>query len=159
MTNYEIIKNHIDHTHNEKKRGLDEILNIGVSLDTNIMDFFMIAGWDYCCGKIYKEANENTKRKLKIFVKARKKGLSNSIKIREGRFINTIRHERYKNSNLNTLGDLKYIFENKGVCFRGIRYKSVAHFNETLVQYGIKPFEMLTEKSRMRGLRNQYKLD
>ena len=124
----------------EKCTNLEEILNQKMSLDTDIMDFVLIAGWDYSWRyPMYKKADKDIKDRLKKYVKQRKERTAAEQNM-EGRLRNSIFKMGQYNNSVRTLGDLKRIIETEGLQrFRGMHYKTLAHLNSTLVEYGIEP--------------------
>lgn len=130
----------------EGKATIDDVLNFEVSLETDIMDFLLIAGWDYWYSPIYDKADKNLKEQLREHVKGKKAELSRRTKIQESRFYKAcmffIPYGGYSDNKLKTLGDLKNIVETQGFGFRHIGYKSLSHFNDALKQYGIDPIRV-----------------
>lgn len=125
---------------------LEAILNEKVSLDTDIVDFLLIASWYISRGSsIYKNAAEGLKQNLREYKNERRDNLSISDKHKETRFYNYLSMVGY-GEKFKTIGDFKRIIENKGIIrpgiHVGIHYKTLAHFNATLRRYGIEPIKV-----------------
>ena len=147
MVNNEYIVRNKDPPKNIKAEFcLEEIIKEKPSLDTDIMDFMAIAGWDYWRSPIYEKGDEKLRQKLKESVRTRRKNLSMGEKHMESRFGNWLISMGYFVGKLKTLRDLKRIIEDKGIIRPtmnpGIHYKTLAHFNGTLKEYEIESIKV-----------------
>ena len=124
-----------------KNNDLERILNREISLKTDVMEFLLIAGWDYYRAKTYKKADEDLKEKLRRYIEDRKRLLTKGEKSMEGRFVHAVLDGGYYNGEIKTLQDLKALIRNKGL-IKGIYYKTLGYFNNTLEKYGINSLEV-----------------
>ncbi len=127
----------------ERGFGLEDIVKQDVTLDTNIMDFLLIAGWNTWGSSIYRNATVGLSQKLREYVNEKKEGLSMGEKMMERRFVHAIILAGYSKREPKTLRDLKIIIEKEGLgrlC--GIHYKTLAHLNETFKKYRIEPIKV-----------------
>lgn len=120
---------------------LESILNQKASIDTDIADFLLIAGWESFGGHIYQRLSDELRQELREYVKKRREGLSSSEKHKESRFRNSIVEGGY-GKRFKTIGELKGIIENEGIKIRNLHYKTLAYFNDTLREYGVKPIKV-----------------
>lgn len=125
---------------------IEEILKQKVSLDTDVMDFFLIAGWDYWESPIYEDVDKETKRLLRKYVNDLRQKLAKRQKGVETRFqrccLYHIGGGGYCNNEFKTLSELKAIIETDGLRWRNVGYKSLTYFNETLKKHGINAFRV-----------------
>ena len=124
----------------KENNDLERILNREVSLKTDVMEFLLIAGWDYYRAKTYKKADNDLRERLKGYVENRKKLLTKSERNMEGRFSMSIL-DSYWSGEIKTLQDLHTLIRNKGL-IKGIYYKTLGYFNNTLEKYGINSLEV-----------------
>lgn len=124
----------------KENNDLERILNREVSLKTDVMEFLLIAGWDYYRAKTYKKADNDLRERLKGYVENRKKLLTKSERNMEGRFSMSIL-DSYWSGEIKTLQDLHTLTRNKGL-IKGIYYKTLGYFNNTLEKYGINSLEV-----------------
>lgn len=120
---------------------LESILNQKVSIDTDIADFLLIAGWESFGGPIYQRLSDELRQELKEYVNGRRERLLSSEKHKESRFRNSIVEGGY-GKKFKTLGELKGIIENEGIKIRNLHYKTLAYFNDALREYGVKPIKV-----------------
>ena len=120
---------------------LEKILKEKPSLDTDIMDFLAIAGWNYWRSPIYEKGDENLRKKIKENCLKTKAGLSKSKKIRRGIFVNAV-GVPYSMKEIKMIRDLKETIEQRGLVYRHLGYNSLAEFNKTLKKYKIEPFKV-----------------
>ena len=66
----------------EENTNLEDMLNQEVTLDTDVMDFFLIAGWDYCINPFYKKADKDTSREIRKYVRGKREKHSKGEKIK-----------------------------------------------------------------------------
>lgn len=121
---------------------LETILNQKVSLNTDIMDFLLIAGWN-AGGSCYRNATEELCQRLKEYVNERREGLPMGGKMMERRFVHAIISAGYSKGKDKTLRDLKIKIEKEGLGrLHGMHYKTLAHLNETFKKYGLEPIKV-----------------
>ena len=131
----------------EDGRELEEILDQRITIETNILDFFLISRWkgDWVrYSPVFIKGNINTQKKIVKFVQERWNTLPRNVKGLETRFYNycyfTVTSRwGYE---VRTLGDLKKLIENPDLKFRNLGHKSIAHYNERLKMYGVEPFNV-----------------
>lgn len=121
---------------------LEEIIDQKVSLDTDVMDFLLVAGWDYWKSPIYEKADNDTRQSIKRYLRRRRKTILKSEKNRERRFSHCCTSEIGYGKQFRTLGELKTIIESKGLRIPNVGYNVLSHFNKTLSGYGIEPFKI-----------------
>ena len=141
-------KNELDEQR-EGSESLEGILNQKVTLDTDIRDFFLIAGWRkwHWGSPIYKKASPILQKNIRNYLKSEHSKLNRSEKIRRARFEGSVIN-RYSDT-IQTISDLKKYIESKGANLRGMGYCGLAEFNKTLQKYGIKSIKVddrLTDK-------------
>ena len=88
-------------------QSLEEILNQKITLDTDIMDFFLIAGWGvnyFAMSQIYSRANAEMKNRLWDYTYERKKTMAQNTKIVESKFYKFCA-DVYKYEGIKTLRD------------------------------------------------------
>ncbi len=127
----------------ERGFGLEDILKRKVTLDTDIMEFLLIAGWNTWGSSIYRNATVGLSQKLREYVNEKREGLSMGEKMMERRFVHAIISAGYSKGEPKTLRDLKIEIEKEGLSrLRGIHYKTLAHLNETFKKYRIEPIKV-----------------
>ena len=133
--------------------GLEDILKKTVSIETDVMDFLMIIGWNRYYlrySSIYQNAEISLKGKIIEHIKARRAALPMGVKGMESRFCNTCFYNfgfggdygGYRKHGVKTLRDVKNSIEEKGVRYKKIGYSTITYFNETLCKYNIDPFDI-----------------
>lgn len=120
---------------------LENILKIKPSLDIDVMDFLLIAGWDYWGSPFYNKISNKLKTEICRYSRERRERISSSEKHRESRFRNSILEGGYR-TKFKTIGELKYFIEDEGIRIRNMHYKTLVHFNNTLKEYGIEPIKV-----------------
>lgn len=127
----------------EKYDSLDEILSQKITLDTDIWDFLLIAGFDYWMNPTYQKASDETKNHIRARFKEIRSKHSRKEKGLESRFYKGIISEGgYDENRYATLRELKNMIGSRGLIFSQVGYKSFAHFNKTLQEFGIEPFKV-----------------
>lgn len=140
----------------EKRQKLEEILNHTVTLDTEINDFLIIAGWrPYWQPKIIENADRITRQAVSEYIEKRREGLSRSEKILEFRFLSTTAWR----DNIRTIGDLKTEIANKGLWYRNLGYASIARFSNALKDYGIAPIKIGGKDANRGRAKRKYGLE
>ncbi len=128
----------------EKNIRLEEILNQRISLDTDVMDFLLIAGWSGYCrslSPLYRKVEDRFGEDIRKRILERRENLSMSQKLIESRFCLSLLHIGY-GEEFKTLGELKPKIEEAGIKIRNIGYKTLAHFDKTLKGHGIESFKI-----------------
>lgn len=126
----------------ERSGLLEGILNRKVTIDTDIMDFFLIAGWRkwYWSNPIYKKATPNLKKDIEKYLMFENNKLNHSDKVKRSLFVRSIRNQ-YPDR-VQTIYDLKKDIESLGITFRNMGYAGLAYFNETLQKFGIEEIKV-----------------
>lgn len=120
---------------------LETRLRQKVSLDTDVMNFFLIAGWNYLLSPIYSNGNNKLKESIQERYQKRRVSMETKMKKREGRFGNSIANY-YFAKKIKTLRDLKKIIETEGLKYKDMGCLGLAEFNKSLNEYGIEPFKL-----------------
>ncbi len=112
-----------------------------VTPDMNIIDFLMMEGWPCYLPSHYKRLSKEERRRLDEKYRNRREKLPRDVKVNEMRFSNSLT-SAYYTRDFKTIGDFKNIIEEKGILYRHMGFKGLAHFNETLKKHGLEPVKV-----------------
>jgi len=137
----------------KRSESLEGILNRKVTIDTDIMDFFLIAGWRkwYWVNPIYEKAESNLKKNIENYLKSKNDNLNRSDKIKEALFIGSVVNQ-YPDK-IKTIYDLKQKIESEGIRMRSMGYAGLAYFNKELLKYGLEEIRVGGKKETSKFLK------
>lgn len=120
-----------------RSEALEKILNQEVTLDMDILDFFIIGGWGRRSwgGGIYKAADLSLKKEINEYLEFEYGKLSSEEKHIRARFVHSALNARARN--LLTISDFKRHIETNGLNIRRMGYVGLAHFNKTIEKFGL----------------------
>jgi hypothetical protein len=131
---------------------LEAALGRNAGIDMDVKNFFALAGY---WPSAPPETDANVQAAIRARYQDRRRQLSHSVKILETKFALTVRHGYGRD--FRTLRELKAFIEEKGFVYPQMGYMSLAHFNETLQQYGLPAFRV--GGYTRRDLLNRYGLE
>lgn len=109
------------------------------SLDTDVMNFFALSGWEYYWSPLYQDADQACRAKLEAAHARSRANLERGVRHAEARFVESIRRQ-YFEGKVQTLRDLKTVIEDYGLVYEGMGSKGFERFNIALAQFGLTPF-------------------
>lgn len=155
---------HPEETGEEKESRVEKILNQEVTLDTPVLDFLLIVGWDarwYWKNPLYEKSDSRTQKGIQSYIAKRRGNISMSEMNRETRFCHLVHSSpNYNHRQIITLRELKKVLETEGVLLgKNVKYKTIAHLNETLSEYGLAPFKIGGKRSPSAKALKKYGLE
>lgn len=121
-----------------KEADLEGRLHSKPTMGTDLMEFMVIAGWNY---SLPVKESEDLRNHLKVSYTARRQHLPRKIKLIETHLMVALTAP-YHGRGLKTIGMLKEFIEKEGLRFRGLGYRGLAYLNETLHAYGLEPIRV-----------------
>jgi len=121
----------------ERENALENVIDIEVTMDTDIMDFFLIAGYERLSdlAPIYLKATNSLKKEIDYYLKRKSSKFTRLERRKRTRFQLSVFN--FYPEIVKSISELKYHIETNGIVFKGMGYGGLSEFNKSLQRYQI----------------------